>query len=154
MTEPSVLFCPIRKESVAALPEELVRQRMLSYLIEQRGFPASLIAVEKSLKQLPHLSAADRRQVPDRRADIICFAKGIKGQSTLYPLLIIECKAVKLNSRTISQVLGYNHFVRACFVAIVNQEELRMGWYDQTAQSYAFTNDIASYSQLIKSIVG
>lgn len=146
------LFCPIRKEYVAALPEEQVRQRVLEHMIHDRGFPASLIAVEKSLRQLPHLTVADTLQIPDRRADIICFANGLQNFKGLYPLVTIECKAVKLTSRVISQVVGYNHFVRACFVVIVNQHELRTGWFDTTKNAYEFIDYLPSYSDLLKSI--
>lgn len=146
------LFCPIRKERVSALPEECVRQRVLLHMINERGFPASLIAVEKSLRQLPHLVMADLRQVPDRRADIICFAKNLKGCGDLYPLLTIECKAIKLSPRVISQVVGYNHFVQACFIAIVNQSEIRTGWYDKLQESYVFVDYLPSYHDLLSAI--
>lgn len=147
MTEQKTLLCRIRKEPVAALPEEHVRQRFLSYMIDEKGFPPALIAVEKSLRQLPHLTSDDRKNVPDRRADILCFAKDMKGHG-LYPLLLVECKAVKLTSAVISQVVGYNHYVRASFLAVVNQDEMRMGWYDPNKKEYQFVNDLPPYSSI------
>lgn len=140
------LYCSIRKTWVAALPEEHVRQRIINQMINELGFPGSLIAVEKAVRQLPHLSVSDRRHVPDRRADIICFANGSQG---LYPLLTIECKAVKLTKRVVNQVVGYNHYIRASFIAITNQNETRTGWFD--GEKYAFVDYLPSYEALITS---
>jgi hypothetical protein len=146
------LFCPIRKEWVSALPEERVRQRVLNQMIAELGFPASLIVVEKALKQLPHLAVSDRYQIPDRRADLICFTKGMICDHSLYPLLIVECKSVRLTSRVINQVLGYNHFVRSCFIAIVNHMEVKTGWYDPASNSYEFINYLPSYETLLHAV--
>lgn len=148
----NTLYCPIRKEWVAALPEEHVRQGVLRHMLDEKGFPAALVAVEKSLRQMPHISAREIVGMPDRRADVVCFAKGIHPDCDLYPLLIVECKAVKLSDRVVNQVSGYNHFVRACFIAIVNATEIRTGWYDRQKGSYAFVNYMPSYEELISSI--
>lgn len=152
MTDTESLYCQIRQARVSALPEEKVRQRLLNHMIQELGFPASLIAVEKSLRQLPHLSVTDRRLVPDRRADIICFAKGTVSGNDLYPLLLVECKAIKLSPRVINQVLGYNHFIRACFIAIANEDEIRIGWHDHLKGEYSFADYLPSYDQLCSSI--
>lgn len=151
MSNSSSILCLIRKEQVAALPEEIIRQQLLSHMIDQKGFPASLIAVEQSLKQLPHLTHAERLHVPKRRADIICYAK--KPQSGgLHPLLIVECKSIKLSSDIMNQIAGYNHFVRSHFISIVNHAEIRTGWYDPNKKDYIFVNFLPSYSELLKNI--
>lgn len=116
-------------------------------MIEERGFPASLIAVEQPLRLLPHLEVADRRRVPDRRADILCFAGGKTG--VLEPLLLIECKAVKLTERMVNQVLGYNHYVGSRFVCLVNDEQIRTGWYDAQAGRYFFIDFLPAYHELL-----
>jgi hypothetical protein len=143
------LYCPVRQEWVAGLPEEVVRQKFLQYMIRDRGFPLSLIAVEKALTQMPHLASVDHSSFPHRRADIISFAKGIHPEFDLYPLLIVECKAVKISPKMIKQVLGYNHFVQAIYVCIVNQDEVRTGWYDISKQNYIFIPEIPPYCTLI-----
>ena len=43
------IFDIIRKKWVVLQPEEWVRQHVVWYLIEEKGYPASLIAIEKSL---------------------------------------------------------------------------------------------------------
>ncbi len=141
--------CLIRKEWVAGTPEENVRQSLLYHLVHELQFPLSQIAVEKGLKQMPHLSLASF-ELPDRRSDVVCFAQGIHAEHSLYPLLLIECKAVKITPKVISQATGYNHFLRAYYVALVNQDEVRLGW--QTKDGYQFINRIPKYAELIQSI--
>lgn len=141
------LFCSIRKEWVAALPEEIVRQRVLSHMIQEKGFPASLIAVEQSLKLLPHLSACNQKDLPNRRVDIVCF---VPIQSTLRPLLMVECKAVSLIPSIMRQVAGYNHYLGACFIGLANQEEIRVGWYRSEAKEYSFVDFLPSYAELLR----
>jgi len=138
---------------VSALPEETIRHHILNHMIERLGYPPSLIVVEKALRQLPHLSVNDRQQVPDRRADIICFAKGVNGQHDLYPLIAIECKAIPLVPRMIKQIIGYNHFVRACFIALANASEIRTGWYDPTKGDYQFIPYLPSYDSLTRIVL-
>ncbi len=136
------------------MPEEIVRQRLLLHMIDQKGFPASLVAVEQLLGQLPHLSTVDPRRVPKRRADIICFANRnhLLSSSVLHPLLLVECKAIKLAPAVMSQVVGYNHFVGSSFIAVVNQDEIRTGWYDREKKDYMFVDYLPSYLELLKSL--
>jgi len=145
------IYCQIRKEWVAATPEEDVRQRLIQSMMQQLGYPPSSIVLEKGLRQLPHLTLQPQR-LPDRRADIICFAKGIHPCHALYPLLLIECKAVKLSDRVINQVTGYNHFLQAYFIAVANQDMVRTGWYDPGAKQYNFVDRLPSYAELLSAL--
>lgn len=142
------LICPIRKAAVASLPEERIRVQLLCDLIEKLGYPSSGLAVEKELAQIPHLRSMGGK-LPKRRADIICFAKGIHPTEELYPLLLIECKALKLTSKMINQVVGYNHYLKACYIALVNHEEIRTGWFDRTTQTYKFVPYLPTYAELL-----
>ncbi|NGX59323.1 MAG: hypothetical protein KR126chlam3_00472 [Chlamydiae bacterium] len=118
------LYDPFRKMWVAATPEELVRQKLLHVMTRQLGFPKNLIAVEKQLSELPHLKGA--ASLPKRRADILCFAKGIHPEFSLFPLLIIECKEGVASDAAAKQALGYNHYVQAPFVAIAGEEKVEL----------------------------
>lgn len=88
-------------------------------MIEQLGYPRELIVVEKELSLLPHLRS--HGQLPTRRADIICFGKDIHPDYSLFPLLLIECKAGEMGFDAEQQALGYNHYVQAPYVALANQ---------------------------------
>lgn len=133
---------------VTATPEELVRQDLLKRMVHQLGFPKDLVVVEKDIKQLPHLQS-ETQPLPDRRVDIICFAKGIHLTQPLYPLLLIECKEDALDQKAVDQVVGYNHFVNACFVALANSTDFKFGYYDQELQSYRFIESLPSYQKLL-----
>ena len=109
----------LRRQTVAATPEEMVRQRLIQAMIEQLGYPRELLVVEKALSQLPHLS--QQKGLPRRRADLLCFGRNIHPEHSLFPLLLIECKEGLLNSDAEQQVLGYNHFVQAPYVALANE---------------------------------
>lgn len=104
---------------VAATPEEMVRQKLLSMMINDLGFPKDLIAVEKELALLPHLKG--NKGLPKRRSDVLCFAKGIHKEHALFPLLLIECKEGDLSQDASEQALGYNHYVQAPYVALAGK---------------------------------
>lgn len=149
----NTIRCAIRKVQVKADPEEMVRQKLLDHMIDSLGYPVGHIAVEKELRQMPHLQLTGQK-IPDRRADIICFGKGIHPEYDLYPLLLIECKAVKLTPKVINQVTGYNHFIGAYFIAVSNQDEMRTGWYDAKQRCYQFVPFLPPYQELLKAIQG
>lgn len=147
--KPKQLFCAVRRQWITAQPEELVRQRLILLMTKKLNFPPNLLVVEMSLTQMPHFRPGAVR-IPERRADIVCFAKNIHPRHTLYPLILIECKAVKLSPKVVSQVTGYNHFVGAYFIAIANQEEIKLGCYDAKNSGYAFVDGLPSFDQLVK----
>lgn len=122
------LYCPIRRQWMPDLPEERVRQRLIQWMTSSLGYPASLLAVERGLQQMPHLSLTPKR-CPTRRADLLCFGNNIHPQHALYPLLLVECKAHPITAKCIQQLLGYNYFVQAYFVAIVNGTEIKISSY-------------------------
>ena len=144
-----LLECLVRKKTVPAHPEEVVRQNVLNHLIKL-SYPLSSIAVEVELKSLPHLVYSSK--IPTRRADIICFGKGIHPSYPLYPLLLVECKAVPLKKTMINQVTGYNHFLKASYIAIVNQTELCFGWYDLATKNYRFISHLPDYQSCLKNL--
>lgn len=139
------LYCYLRNIRVSATPEEHVRQKTLQHLVQVLNFPKSLIAVEKSLSLL------QLKESSNRRSDIICYAKYPDGE--MRPLLIIECKAVPISSKEIRQVIGYNYFLKASFIALVNQTEKKLGWVNPQVNDYEFIDYIPTYSELIKSVI-
>lgn len=138
--ENQTLYCAVRQEWVAAQPEEWIRQRVLQHLIDLQ-YPLSGLAVEKALRSLPHLSGQDLAHVPDRRADILVYLQG-------RPLLLIECKAVKLTDAFVRQVVGYNHIVQAPYIVLANEEEVRTGWFDGASRTYQFVPYIPEYETI------
>ncbi|MFP4365919.1 MAG: type I restriction enzyme HsdR N-terminal domain-containing protein [Bacteroidales bacterium] len=88
------IFDNIRKRYVVLTPEEWVRQNFIAYLINEKKYPASLIAVEMPLK-------INRLK---KRADIVLFS-GLG-----LPMIIVECKApgVKITQKVFDQAALYN----------------------------------------------
>lgn len=144
------IYCPVRKSRCKALPEEKVRIGLINHMINTLGFPEYSLLVEKDLKGLPHLAPEVR--VPDRRADILCFAKGIHPTIDLFPLLMVECKAVKITDKVIAQVVGYNHYVQAYFVCVANQHNIHVGWRNKEG-TYDFMPYLPTFIDLKNSIV-
>ncbi len=142
-----LLFDPIRREWVSKTPEESVRQALLHQMIHLLEYPTPLLAVEKELQHLPHLQL--KTQIPKRRIDIVVFAKGIHSQHALFPLLLIECKAVTLTSAVTRQVISYNEIVQAPFVALANEKQILTGCYNREKGHYCFEEGLPSYATLL-----
>ena len=102
------IFDPFRKTWVLLTPEEWVRQNLLQYLVQNLQYPASLIAVEKEIK-LGELS---------KRFDIVVYKNEL-------PWMIIECKEakVRLNEKTMEQILQYQQVLTAQYLFISNGHE-------------------------------
>ncbi len=143
------LFDPIRKLWVKKTKEEEIRQDLLKKMVEEWGFPLSLLGVEKELASLPHLQILPSAEIPKRRVDIIAFARHLHPQYPLYPLLIIECKAIKLSRRFLDQVVGYNHRIGAPFLAAANGEQFLLGSFEEEKGRFHFEERYATYQELL-----
>lgn len=140
-----------RKKWVKDRPEERVRQFLLKKMIDELFFPKGLIVLEKSLHALPHLSQVEKKKIPNRRLDIVVFGKNIHPQFGLFPLLLIECKAVPLTQSSINQVVGYNDVVRAPFIALANEEKVITGHFQERG-SFRFIEGLYSYKDLLATL--
>jgi hypothetical protein len=100
------VFDEFRNKWVILTPEEWVRQNFLRYLSDYKGFPKTLMSVEKKVN-INGLS---------QRFDLLIFDR--KGQ----PLLVAEFKApgVAVNQDAFDQVLRYNGSLMAPYVMISN----------------------------------
>ncbi len=144
------VYDSIRSHWVAASPEEYIRQAWVQRMYSELGYPKDYLAIEKKLSSLNHLTSKDN--CPDRRLDILCFAKNIHTSYSLFPLILVECKAHKLNDSSLRQVVGYNHYVHAPFIALVNDTAVRTGWFDKNEKKYRFVEYMPIFEDLINSI--
>ncbi|MCE3228621.1 MAG: restriction endonuclease subunit [Bacteroidetes bacterium] len=103
------IFDVIRKKWLVLTPEEWVRQHLINYLVNEKKFPASLIAIEKEI------ALNDLK----KRFDVVVFDK------KLQPYILIECKApfINLDLSVAEQVLRYNLNLQSEFVMITNGVE-------------------------------
>ena len=120
-----------RKKYVALTPEEWVRQNFLMYLVTDKKYPRTLIAVEAGLKLYKR----------KKRTDAVVYNK--QGE----PLLIIECKApeVKINQDVFDQVVRYNLALKVNYLIVTNGLEHYCCLLDYKNNSYSFLNEIPEY---------
>ncbi|MFZ0564768.1 MAG: type I restriction enzyme HsdR N-terminal domain-containing protein [Chlamydiales bacterium] len=144
----SELFDPVRKKWVENTPEEIIRQQLIQKMIGELGYPISFLAVEKELSKLPHLQLVSKREMPKRRVDILVFSKEIHSEFSLFPLLMIECKVALLTPKFVQQVVGYNTFVGAPFIALANKQGVITGSFDKERGTYHFKKGLPYYSLL------
>ncbi len=137
------LYDRLRKKWVEKTPEEAIRQHLLQMMVDKLGYPPALICVEKELALLPHLKI--QPNLPKRRADIIVFDKS---EGTLLPLLMIECKVKALTCAFAQQVIGYNAFVQAPYLAIANEREVLTGHFDQEAGIFTFKKGLVHFESI------
>lgn len=107
------IFCEWRHRWVRLTPEEWVRQQLLHRLVEQLGYPKSLIAVEVALEKISNLQSPITRQ---QRCDAVVY------DTTMQPLMLIECKAetVPLTQKTLDQAIIYNRKLNVPYLLLHN----------------------------------
>ena len=95
-----------RMKYVLLTPEEEVRQRFARYLVEEKGYPASLMLTEHSMK-LNEMT---------KRCDILVHKPAGN------PAVLVECKApgVKISGATFDQVARYNLVFRVRYLMVTN----------------------------------
>ncbi|MCH9632725.1 MAG: hypothetical protein S4CHLAM6_10630 [Chlamydiae bacterium] len=140
------VYDTLRSQWVVATPEEIVRQKWLEVMMGHLSFPKDLLVVEKKLSLLPHLNQS--LELPERRVDILAYSKE-DGQ--LKPLLLIECKCIPLSAKALLQVKGYNDYVQAPYIAIANEEEIRIG-YLNGEKEFETLDFLPAYPLLLKAL--
>ena len=105
------VFDPVRKKYVIVQPEELVRQSWIQFLISEKRYDASSLAVEKQLQ----LSQGPRR------FDLVIYRKG-------QPKMLFEFKSFKvpLRDEACRQVSSYNFDLKVPYVLLSNGIEHRI----------------------------
>jgi type I site-specific restriction endonuclease len=128
------VFDAIRKKYVALTPEEWVRQHFIGYLVREKNVPASLIAVETSLKY----------NGLQKRSDIVIYNNLGK------PRMIVECKApeIKITQDVFDQVAIYNMTLNVPCLVVTNGMEHFACHIDQRNQTYEFLRDIPDFREM------
>ena len=124
----TLIFDKLRKKYVVLTPEEWVRQHYVCFLIEEKEYPISLIALEKQL------IINNRR----KRTDILVFNN--KGNHEI----IVECKApsIKITQDTFDQIARYNLKLKANYLIVTNGLEHFYCKMDFEKETYIFLKDI------------
>ncbi|EAQ38384.1 type I restriction enzyme HsdR N-terminal domain-containing protein [Dokdonia genika] len=125
------IFDLIRKKFLVLTPEEWVRQHVLQWLTNDKGYPISLINVEKEIR------VGNTR----KRYDIVVF----KPDGSLY--IIVECKApkVQITQATFDQIARYNLELQADLLMVTNGLSHYYCKVDSVAERYDFLRELPDY---------
>ncbi len=123
-----------RKRFVVHTPEEEVRQRFARYLVEEKGFPASLLMTEYAL-ELNKMK---------KRADILVHKPAGS------PAVLVECKApeVKITQAVFDQAARYNLVFRVKYLMVTNGLKHYCCVIDFENEKVHFLKDIPHYKDL------
>lgn len=133
---------PVRKKLIYITPEETVRQKVISYLIDVLDVPAEMISVEA------HLSHYGVKS--NRRADIIVH--GADDAGILRPVAIVECKApgIVLGEKAADQISDYCNSLGCDFAMMVNDCESFTYHYDEKRNEYVQIDGLPKYTELLE----
>jgi hypothetical protein len=128
------IFDEFRKKWVRLTPEEWVRQQLLMYLHVHLGYPATAIAVEKSLTY----------NGMTRRPDAVI--SGRNGQI----LMVIECKKpdVAIDEKTFLQAATYTSVLGNAYILITNGLSHFVYLADPTEKKMKLLPEIPDYVSL------
>lgn len=129
------IFDILRRKYIALTPEEWVRQHFIHYLVEHKGYPASLLANE-----IP-LTIGDKTL----RADSVLYSR------ELQPKMIIEYKAphIPISQKVFDQITAYNMLLHVDYLVVSNGMEHYICKMDYAGKKYLFLEDIPNYGELL-----
>ena len=129
------IFDSLRKKYVRLTPEEWVRQNFVQFLISEKKYPTSLIAIE---------AGVNINNNP-QRADLIIFDR--LGQ----PALVAEFKApeVKISQQTFDQIVRYNMQLKVKLLIVSNGMQHYCCTIDYTKNTYAFRPEIPPFEEIL-----
>lgn len=126
------VFDIIRKKYVVLTPEEWVRQHLIHYLVDEKNYPQSLLAVERGL-ELNGLR---------KRFDLLAFNKN--GQ----PQLLVECKSpdIELSKAVFEQIALYNAKFKVTLLLVTNGLQHITVQYEPDFAGYVFLSEIPGWN--------
>lgn len=128
------IFDPVRKKRVAATPEEVVRQNLISYLNKECNTPLGLMSCEYSFEINGN----------KYRSDLVIF------NSLGKPLLLAECKApsVAINEMVFDQIFTYNYNLKVKYLLLTNGKSTYCAKADSETGKINFISSIPKYNEL------
>lgn len=132
---------PIRKKLIYITPEETVRQKVISYLINELNVPEDMIVVEQHLS---HYGVQSKK-----RADIVIH--GVNKDNNLYPVAVIECKApeVYLDEKAHNQMIDYCDLIDADYAMMINGIDQICYMYSYKKKQYILLIELPNYKDML-----
>ncbi|WP_462375277.1 type I restriction enzyme HsdR N-terminal domain-containing protein [Segatella buccae] len=128
------IFDILRRKYVALTPEEWVRQHFIHFLINQKNYPATLLANEIKL----------RVGNKTLRADSVLYDRELR------PRMIIEYKAphIPITQKVFDQISTYNMLLHVDYLVVSNGLQHYCCKMDYDNQKYLFLEDIPDYQNI------
>lgn len=132
------IFDPIRKKDIVLLPEELVRQLLLRYLLEDRKYSKNLIKVEKAININNQM----------KRFDLVIYDNNAK------PKILVECKRPeeKINQNVFNQISTYNLALQADYMVVTNGVSTYCCRMDYENNTYDFLDSLPTKETLVNTL--
>ena len=129
------IFDSLRKKYVRLTPEEWVRQNFVQFLIVEKKYSVSLIAVEAGVKVNNN----------PQRADLVIFDRSGN------PLLVAEFKApeVKIDQKVFDQIVRYNMQLKVPFLIVSNGLQHFCCEINYEDNSYAFLPEVPEFAAIL-----
>lgn len=129
------IFDSLRKKYVRLTPEEWVRQNFVQFLLAEKKYSPSLIAVEAGVKVNNN----------PQRADLVIFDRSGN------PLLVAEFKApeIKISQQTFDQIVRYNMQLKVPFLVVSNGMQHYCCRINYAENSYAFLPEIPDFTAIL-----
>lgn len=128
------IFDILRRKYVALTPEEWVRQHFIHFLINQKNYPATLLANEIKL----------RVGNKTLRADSMLYDRELR------PRMIVEYKAphIPITQKVFDQISAYNMLLHVDYLVVSNGLQHYCCKMDYDNQKYLFLEDIPDYQNI------
>lgn len=129
------VFDVLRKKHVALTPEEWVRQQFVHFLLNEKHYPAGLVANEVSL-QINGTS---------KRCDTVVYNRQAQ------PCVIVEYKAphIEITQKVFSQICRYNLALKVDYLIVSNGLQHYCCKMEYATQSYSFLRNIPCYEEIV-----
>ncbi|MBV5312582.1 MAG: type I restriction enzyme HsdR N-terminal domain-containing protein [Prolixibacteraceae bacterium] len=129
------IFDSLRRKYVRLTPEEWVRQNFVQFLVTEKKYSVSLIAVEAGVKVNNN----------PQRADLVVFDRAGN------PILVAEFKApeIKISQQTFDQIVRYNMQLKVPLLIVSNGLQHYCCRINYNDNSYAFLPEIPEFSAVI-----
>ena len=127
------IFDPIRKKWLILTPEELVRQSVIYYLSEIKGYSLSLMNAEKEITF----------NNMKKRYDVVVYNKHAQ------PVILVECKSpqVNISQPAVDQASVYNQTMQVRYIWITNGHQHFIYEIDYENNNIKIKQDIPSSVQ-------
>jgi len=130
------IYDMIRRKYMVLTPEEWVRQHLIKFLVQDKNFPASLIAVERQV-MINGLS---------KRFDLLVFDH----QGLAFLLAELKSPDIKLTQDVLEQIANYNSRFSAPYLFVSNGLTHVLYLLNKDMQKYEALPEMKSWEELLQ----